>query len=153
MTTNRHDIPAPIGQSEKEPLVAKDMAEAEFDRFTDAMGLLVDTSAMDAEDRTAFDKHVARITHSIQSGSLVINDEGKAVYTPCRPDSKYQEAITFNERSGVSLMAMDGKKKNYDVAKTYAVMGEMCKLHPSTFAGLVGPDIKTCEALFTLLMD
>ncbi len=50
-------------------------------------------------------------------------------------------------------MAMDGKKKNYDVTKTYAVMADMCKVHPNTFAGLVGIDAKICEALFALLMD
>ena len=50
-------------------------------------------------------------------------------------------------------MAMDGKKKNYDVSKTYAVLADMCQVHQKVFAGLVGTDVKVCEALFALLMD
>ena len=50
-------------------------------------------------------------------------------------------------------MAMDGKKKGHDVKKTYAVMADMCKVHPNVFAGLAGSDIKVCEAIFALLMD
>jgi len=133
--------------------VVKEVAEAEFDRFVDCMDLDVDTSGMDAEDLTAFNKQKSRIIRAVQSGALVINDDGEAIYTPQHKRSKHKEAITFHERTGASLMAMDGKKKNHDVAKTYAVMADMCKVHPSTFAGLVGTDVKVCEALFALLMD
>ena len=49
--------------------------------------------------------------------------------------------------------ASNGKKKGHDVAKTYAVLADMTGLHPNTFAGLVGIDVKICEALFALLMD
>jgi len=136
-----------------ESKVALEVAEQEFDSFVDAMRLDVDTSFMDAEDLTAFEKQKRRIVFAIQDGSLFINEEGKAVYTPQHKDSKYHEPLIFNERSGSSVMALDGKKKNYDVAKTYAVMGAMCKVPPVTFAGLVGIDGKICEAIFSLLMD
>jgi hypothetical protein len=137
----------------KEEKIAKEVAEQEFDRFVEAMDLDLDTADMDAEDLTAFNKQKSRIVGAIQRGSLVINENGEAVYTPWRPGSKHKEAITFHERTGASLMAMDGKKKNHDVAKTYAVMADMCKVHPNVFAGLVGSDVKVCEALFALLMD
>ncbi len=133
--------------------VAKEVAEAEFDRFVDMMDLDFDAADMDADDISSFKKQKTRIIKVIKSGALVINDDGEAVYTPCNPKSKYKEAITFHERSGVSLMAMDGKKKGHEVAKTYAIMANMCGLHPGDFANLVGVDIKVCEALFALLMD
>jgi len=136
-----------------EQKIATEMAEVEFNRFTDAMDLDLDTADMDAEDLTAFTKQKNRILRAIENGSLIINDNGEAVYTPCRPGSKHSDPITFHERTGASLMAMDGKKKNHDVAKTYAVMADMCKVHQSVFAGLVGTDVKICEALFALLMD
>lgn len=134
-------------------LVAKEVAEQDFDRFVESMDLDVDTSGMDVEDLTAFNKQKSRIVRAIQRGHLVINDEGEAVYTPFKPNSKHKDPLTFHERSGASLMAMDGKKKGHDVAKTYAVLADMCKVHPSVFAGLVGTDVKVCEALFALLMD
>jgi len=128
-------------------------ADKEFERFSEAMDLDLDTSKMDTEDLTAFDKQKRRIITAIQRGALVFNEEGEAVYTPKHSKSKYKEAITFHERTGASMMAMDGKKKNYEVAKTYAIMADMCNVPPHVFAGLVGADGKTCEALFALLMD
>ncbi|MCH9712765.1 MAG: hypothetical protein K0U20_09095 [Proteobacteria bacterium] len=128
-------------------------AEVEFERFVEAMDLDVDTADMDTEDLTAFKKTKNRLIRAIQKGSLVFNEDGEAVYTPVNAKSKHTEAITFHERTGASLMAMDSKKKGHDVAKTYAVLGNMTGLHQSTFAGLVGIDVKICEAIFALLMD
>ena len=137
----------------KEFKVAADVAEAEFDRFAEGMDLDLDTTGMDAEDLTALTKQKKRILKAIQIGSLVINDSDEAVYTPHRERSKHKDPITFHERTGASLMAMDGKKKGHDVAKTYAVLADMCKLPAAVFAGLSGEDVKVCEALFALLMD
>ena len=133
--------------------IALEVAEAEFERFAGSMDINVDTTKLDQEDLTAFTKIKDRVVRAMQRGSLVINDNGEAVYTPQRPGSKSKDAITFHERTGASLMAMDGKKKGHDVAKTYAILADMCRVHPSTFAGLSGQDIKVCEGLFALLMD
>jgi len=137
----------------KEPIVALEVAEAEFNRFAEMMDLDVDVSVMDDEDRTGFEKQKRRILRALQAGSLVINDNGEAVYAPQHERSTHKEAITFHEQSGASVMAVDGKKKNQNVAATFAMMGNMCKVHQNVFAGLVGPDIKVCMALFALLMD
>lgn len=133
--------------------ISREVAEQEFARFADAMDLDVDTSKLDAEDLAAFNKQRERIIRAMEVGALVINENGEAVYTPQRPTSQHKDPITFHERTGASLMAMDGKKKGQDVAKTYAVMADMCRVHPKVFAGLAGVDIKVCEALFALLMD
>lgn len=137
----------------EENKVSREVAEQDFDRFVEEMDLDLDTAQMDQEDLTAFNRQKSRLLRSIERGHLVINDNGEAVLTPSNPRSKHTEAITFHERTGASLMAMDSKKKNHDVAKTYAVMADMCKVHQSVFAGLVGSDVKTCEAIFALLMD
>lgn len=136
-----------------DPKIAPEMAAQEFERWTEAMDIDIDESRMDDEDKTAFDKQKNKILRAIERGHLVFNDNDEAVYTPHRPESKHKEPLTFHERTGASLMAMDGKKKGHDVAKTYAIMGSMCKVHQNVFAGLVGADIKVCEALFALLMD
>ncbi len=136
-----------------EDKINEEMALQEFDRFADSMDLDLDVSNMDAEDLTAFEKQKNRMVKALIRGSLVINDEGEAVYTPSNSKSKHQTAITFHERTGSSLMAMDGKKKNCDIAKTYAIMADMCEVAPKVFAGLVGIDGKTCEAIYALLMD
>ncbi len=135
------------------PIISYDVALLEFERFSECMDLFVDVEVMDDEDRAAFEKYKGRLVRSIESGHLVINDNGEAVYTPHNKNSKRQESITFYEQDGAALMAIDGKKKNANVASTFAVMASMCKVHPSTFAGLVGIDIKVCMAVYLLLMD
>ena len=132
--------------------VANEVAEQEFKQWAEAMDLDLDTADMDAEDLAGFVKLERRLIQAIERGALVFNEKGEAVYTPGKK-SKETDPITFHERTGASIMAMDGKKKGYDAAKMYAMMGEMCKVHPKTFANLVGLDIKICEALFQLLMD
>ena len=134
-----------------ENVIPQEMAEADFDRFVEMMDLDVDPVNMDDEDRTTFEKQKRRIIKAMMIGALMINENGEAVYTPHR--SEVKDPITFHERTGASLMAMDNKKKNQDVAKTYAVMGSMTKTHPGVFSKLKGSDIKTCEAIFALLMD
>lgn len=133
--------------------VIKEVAEKEFDRFAEKMDLDLDTSVMDEEDLTAFTKQKSRVVRAIERGHLVINENGEAVYTPYRAASLHKEPITFHERTGASIMAMDGKKKGHDAAKMYAILADICREHPKTFAGLAGEDIKICEALFAFLMD
>lgn len=133
--------------------ISIEFAEMEFDRFASAMDLDLDIKAMDEEDLMSFKRQKSKIIRAVMQGGLVFNDNAEAVYTPSNPRTIHQDPITFHERSGASLIAMDGKKKNHDVAKTYAVLGDMCKVPPKVFAGMVGKDVKLCEALFSLLMD
>lgn len=130
--------------------IDKETAELEFNRFTDSMDLDVDESFMDEVDLMSFNKQKRRIVAAIANGSLVINENGEPVYTPKKSDI---EALTFHERTGASILAMDGKKKNHNVAQTYAIMAEITKTHPKVFAKMKGIDIKICEAIFALLMD
>lgn len=132
--------------------IAKEVAEAEFDRWAEEMDLDLDVSEMDAEDVTAFTKQKRRILKGIERGNVVVNDKGEMVFTPIRSDWD-DEPITFHEHTGSSLMALDGKKKNQDVRKSFAVMANMTKKHPSVFAKLRGSDAKTAMAIFSLLMD
>ena len=136
-----------------QPKVSIEVAESEFERFVDEMDLDLDTSKMDTEDLAGFEKMKRRILRAMTRGALIINENGEPVFTPQRPASGYKEAITFHERTGASIMAMDGKKKGHDAARMYAMMADMCKVAPGTFAKIVGEDIKVCEAIFTLLMD
>jgi hypothetical protein len=130
-----------------------EVAEQEFEKWADAMDLDLDTSGMDAEDLTGYNKQKKRIIKAIMRGHLVFNENDEAVYTPHRPQTQHKDPITFHERSGASIMAMDGKKKGSDISKMYAVLADMCKVHPKIFAMMYGEDIKVCEALFALLMD
>jgi hypothetical protein len=128
-------------------------AELEFDRWAEAMDLNLDVAKMNEKDLAAFSKQKGRVLIAIERGALVIGADGLATYTPQHPGSAHKDPITFNERTGASLMAMDGKGQNHDVAKTYAMMADMCGVNAKVFAGMVGTDAKVCEALYVFLMD
>ena len=134
-------------------VIAAEVAQDELNRFFNCMDIDNDIEAMDADDKANFLKLSRKLTRAIESGALIINDSGEAEYTPQNPKSKHKDAIVFHERTGASLMAVDGKKDGHNVAKTYAMMADVTRLHPSVFAGLVGIDIKVCEAIFSFLMD
>lgn len=130
--------------------VAKEVAEAEFTRFVEAMDLDVDPADMDEDDKKGFNQQRERIVSAICAGSLVINDEGEPVFTPQR--TKDAEPLTFHEPTGASLMAMDRKKRNEDVGKMYSLMGEITKTHASTFSKMKMADLKVCQAVTTLFL-
>lgn len=133
--------------------IGLEVAESEFDRWVEAMDLDLDQATMDTADLASFSKQRRRLIRAMMKGALVIREDGLAVYTPYNKNSKSNEPLIFNERTGASLMAMDSRKSGHDAARTYAILGDLCKVHPSIFANLAGEDIKVCEALFAFLMD
>lgn len=133
--------------------ISREHAELEFGKWAEAMDMDLDVEDMDKKDLTAFKRQKNRVVIAIERGALIFNDNIEAVYTPQHPGSSYQNAITFQERTGASLMAMDNKRENQEVAKTYAIMADMCGVPAKVFAGLKGTDIKVCEAIYALLMD
>lgn len=136
-----------------EEKICKEVAEQEFERWGEAMDLDFNVSAMLKEDSVEFERMKAKIVKALMRGSLIIDDCGRAVYTPTNPESGYKEPITFKERTGAMIMGIDRFKKNQQAAASYAMMAELCGLPAKAFAGLVGFDIKVCEAMFALLME
>lgn len=131
-------------------LIVKEVAEIEFSRFVDLMDLDIDPADMDEEDKKGFDQQYRRIIQAIQTGALIVNDNGEPIFTPQR--SEESKPITFHEPTGASLMAMDRKKKSEDIAKLYATMADMTKTHISTFSKMKMSDLKVCMAVTTLFL-
>lgn len=134
----------------RQKTVAAEVALAEFERWAEGMGLMFDEGDMNDEEQTSFKSHKTRIVGAIEFGDLVINDNDEAVYTPWRKGSSYTDPITFHEKTGATLHASDRGKK--EAQKSLLMMADLCRVPTSTFNKLVGPDLKTCEALYILLM-
>lgn len=135
----------------EEQKIATEVAEAEFDRFVEAMDLDVDTSKMGEDDAASFETQKRRIVAALCDGSLVINEDGEPVFTP-RTVEVPKGSITFYEPTGASLMASDGKKKDDRVKAMYAVMGAMTRQHPSVFANMKRRELRVCEAVALLFL-
>lgn len=130
--------------------ISQDVAETEFFRFLDAMGLESDESILKEEDQEDYYKNKKLIVDAIKKGSLFINEEGEPVFKPMR--SKGLDQLTFHEPTGASMMAMDKRKQEETIAKLYAAMGEMTRTHPSVFSKMKMTDLKICIAIATLFL-
>lgn len=122
-----------------------DTAKIEFERWAEEVGLLIDIEKVSEDDLAEVDRFI----DAMRRGHLVISDEGEAVYTPQNAKTIHKDPITFRERSGATILAPRSKE---GVGRGYAMMADVTGLSPKVFANMYGVDIKTCEAVFGLLM-
>jgi hypothetical protein len=118
------------------------------------MDLDFDVSVMTVDDLSGFTPNKNKFIKAIMSGALIVNDKGEPVYT-CQRASTNGDApvvLTFHEPRGASFMAMDRKKKGEDMAKTYAIMADMCKTDIVTFSKMPNSDLKVCTAIMLLFL-
>jgi len=130
--------------------VARDAAQADFDRFIEKMDLDVEPEGMDDEDLQAFKSAERVMSRAIRKGRLVVNAEGEPIYTPVMGASK--DPIIFHEPKGSTYSAMDQKKKGHDISKMFASMAEMTQTSAVTFENMHGRDLKVCQAIVTLFL-
>lgn len=131
--------------------INKEMAEVEFNRFTEAMDLDVNTEGMSADDKRDFTLQKDRLISAIQKGALVINDNGEPVFTPQRAGGEVNP-ITFHEPTGASYMAMDRRKVGEDMAKLFATMADVTGTSAGLFSKMKNADLKVCMAIITLFL-
>lgn len=132
--------------------IDEETAALEFSRFMEEYDLEFDVKEMGDEDTKEFEKTRERVIKAIRVGALVIGEDGDPTYTPQRKRSKYQTPLKFHERTGKTLAAGDGLDQKALGRRTNASIAELCDVRASDIAGLVGTDIKVCEALFLLLV-
>lgn len=129
--------------------VAREVAEAEFIRFCDAMDVDYNTDRMTDEDEKDFNESKGLLLDALQIGVLEIDSDGLAVVYPKKGDIKQ---IQFNELCGADYVAMDNKKDTQSFAKMFAMMGSITKLPPATFSKLKKFDAKVCLSIAKLFL-
>lgn len=129
--------------------VAREVAEAEFIRFCDAMDVDYNTDRMTDEDSKDFNESKGLLLDALQIGVLEIDSDGMAVVYPKKGDIKQ---IKFNELCGADYVAMDNKKDTQSFAKMFAMMGSITKLPPATFSKLKKFDAKVCLSIAKLFL-
>ncbi|MCP4209821.1 MAG: phage tail assembly protein [Shimia sp.] len=127
------------------PKIAKEVAEQEFERFIGAMDIDL-VNGMDEEDTAAVEKHRARIVGAIESGQMIINDEGEPVM------AVGDDAYTFHEPRGADLQAQDSKKNGQDFGKLFAILASITNTSPKAFSKMRSRDLNTCTAVMTLML-
>jgi hypothetical protein len=133
---------------ENGPKVTREVAEAEFVRFFEAMDLRLEDPDLDEEDRKSFNDNRRTFLEAVERGVLVVNENGEPVFTPAEGSP-----ITFYEPTGATIMAMDRIKKGHDIKRSYAVMSEQTKTPIARFTGMKQREFKVCEAVFILFLQ
>jgi hypothetical protein len=137
----------------EEQKVATEVAEQEFARWAYAMDLNFDPKGLDDEDKENFRRAKERLVRAMEAGHLVVDGEGRMVYTPQIANKAGERTpLVWNEPRGGDLAAMDQKKAGHDVARMYAVMARMTGVLPITFDSMVARDLKVCQAIVTLFL-
>jgi len=130
-----------------ESKVAAEVAEAEFERFVEAMDLDVDPAGMDDDDKRSFESARRRLLKAMMAGQLVVNEQGEPVYSP-----GFGDPITFHEPTGATYMAMDQKREGHNFGKTVATLAEMTRLPATRFSKMANRDFKVCSAILGLFL-
>jgi len=129
----------------------REVAEVEFNRFTEKMDLDVNTEGMSADDKRDFTLQKDRLVRCIEAGSLTIDEDGQPTYAPQRAGSDVN-AITFYEPTGASYIAMDRKKVGEDMGKLFATMADITKTSSGLFSKMQNADLKVCMSITTLFL-
>lgn len=132
-----------------EKKVAAEVAEQEFSRFVEAMDLDVEPKGWTDDDKKSFEEAKRLLVGAMERGLLVVDQEGRPVYTPRLGNS---EAITFYEPTGADLLVIDQAKKGANISATFKVLAAMTKTDPSRFSKMANRDLKVCQAVQALFL-
>lgn len=134
-------------QERDDSAVAREVAEAEFERFLDAMDLKIGLVDLDDEDKASLAAARSRIVGEIVRGRVVVDEDGQPRFT-----TSEGHEVVFYEPKGSTFMAADKRKDGHNIAKMYAILAEMTRESPARFANMKGRDIKTCQAILLLFL-
>ena len=130
-----------------EKKVAREVAEAEFDRMCTARRVNIDPEEMTAEEYESLLEVKQRIVRTIERGDLVVSENGDPIYTPPIPGAK---PITFYRPTGATFMTMDGDDGNQ--ARLVRILTEMTRSAKGEISKLEAPDYVVCSKLANLFM-
>jgi len=130
--------------------VATEVAEAEFDRFLEAMDLAAkcDAKGLDPDDLKSFAETQRVVIEAIEQGHLVIDEDGCPVYTPKAGGSP----LRFHEPTMEDLIVMDQVKKGRDVEKQAKLLAQLTSVDGPVIRKLKQRDIRVLNALLVLFL-
>lgn len=127
--------------------MTREMALDEFARFCQLMDLTDKLEEkMSEEDAKSLENCRSTILRAIENGSLVIDEEGVATFTPRRGG----KPLVFAEPSAGILLAADKRREGHNTAKTVAILTEWTHENAASITALKPGDFAVCTSLFAL---
>ena len=127
---------------EKKNVMSEDLAMDEINRWADENEIDIYVKGQNGEK--LLDASIPKLVSKIQSGALVVNEEGCFEYTISdkSPAGYAGEKIVFKTPNGGAFMAMDKFKADEGIHKTLAVASAMTGQDIRWFANVAHNDYK-----------
>ncbi len=140
-----------MSHTQTENVIAREVAEAELERFLREMDLVgrTDPSRLEPDDQKKLREVKENLVAALMSGHLTIDEDGCPVVKPKKGDTK---PVRFTEPTGADLMAMDKYKQTQSIAKQNAILGSMSGEGAQRFANMKQRDLAVCSDLLVLFL-
>jgi len=127
--------------------VAKEVAAQEFARMCAANRIDASESELDKEELKEWTAARERIMRDICQGKLVIDAEGRPVWT-----TEAGKALTFQRATSATFIALETHGKGKDVSNTLAAMADMTGSGKGELSKLTAPDFHGCNRIVQLFL-
>lgn len=127
--------------------VAAEVAELEFVRMCEHNRIELDESKLEPAELTEWTEIRSKIVEDICKGWLVIDAEGRPVYSPSTG-----KAVTFNPATGATLIALESHAKGKDVSNMVAAMADMTGATKGDFSRMQARDFQACGRIARLFL-
>lgn len=131
------------------PKVAREVAEAEFERMCEAHRIEHDTADMTETEATEWRDDIrAPLVRDLMSGALIVGEDGNPTYTA--PGST--RGITFHPPTGATLMALETYAGAKNIANLVAAMADMTHTDRGEFGKMAARDVQACARVAKLFL-
>jgi len=132
-----------------EKRVATEVAEQEFVRWVEAMGLKrkLNPDLLPEEDKSALRITKDEVLGAIEDGRLVVDEKGQFVFTPTSGDTT---AIIFREPNGAAFLSRDKFGDGQDQRKAFSVLCEITGQNLSRYGSMLNRDLTVCQSILVL---
>ena len=131
-------------------MVARELAEQDFDRFARIMRIDMDTTGLDENDKRGKTDDKRIFINAVIEGSLTVDAEGVPEFTPVDSDST--DLIRWPRAKGAAYAAMDKKKETAPMSKMFSSMAAITRTSEPTFVNMNMSDLKVCMAIWSLFL-
>ena len=130
-----------------EPKVAREVAEADFERFCEMLDAYSSADdLLNEEDVKSFEDNKGKFVRAVMNGSLVVEEDGTPVYMPRMGD--WSTPLRFTEPdAGMISVSVDLGKEREKMRKQIALIAAMTKRTPQEIGRLKQRDFKICNMI------
>jgi len=125
----------------------KETAQAEFERFAEAMRIDLDIEDLDENDVRDLRIDQRVVIKSIMEGRIVIDEQGIATFFPEGCDS-----VTFRKAKTTAIIATDKKKQTAKMAQTLAILADLTGKPSTIFHKWDHADFKIASSVMNLFL-